>query len=102
MDDATLQDGGSNRWDLERTAMPHFSRPCYNGVSRNACHHAFLLFFSASGNECLCLDDGSFWYDRTVGAVVNFSKDGDDLTCKGNGREAGIRKESTTVTRLLF
>lgn len=98
-DDATVQDGGTHRWDLDGSAVPRL--PAFSGhdVAAERAHHGALLLRGAASDEGLRLHDVGLGHHRSGGSVVKLRKHGYHLACGGRGRRDGVCQEPQRVSR---
>lgn len=103
-DDATLEDRGPHRWDLDGTAMPGLPASGSYNVTTQGGYHRALLFNCAASDEGLRLRDVGSGHDRSRGRIVELRKNRYHLACDrgkvyvGNWRNA----QSTHRNRLWF
>lgn len=92
-DDATVQDGGAHRGDLDGPAVPRLPALGAHDVAAERAHHGALLLHGAAGDERLRLDDVGFGHHGAGGGVVELGEHGDHLAC---GEGARVRRLSPT------
>lgn len=79
-DDAAVQDGGGNWWDLQHLATPGLSFARRQRLSPQVGHQLLDFLHLPFGIEGLGLVDGCLWHDHAGRAVLDLCKDLDWLS----------------------
>lgn len=80
-DDAALEDGRTDRRDLDGAAVPGLSAPRSHYISTQSGHNGLLLLHGSPRDEGLSLSDVRLGYHRSGSRVVEFGEDRDHFTC---------------------
>ena len=78
-DDAAVQDGGRDGWDLEHFPIPGVGLAAGQRISPQVGNELLDLLHFPFGIEGLCLVDGCLWHDHAGRAVLNLREDLDRL-----------------------